>query len=96
MSPSVLFHPAVVAWFERSFRAPTVDVIRCILECVASDFRFERREDPDRKANQAGISGLFAGGCALAFPRDQLVLVPEAAAVDHARLGEVGRLSAIE
>src|SRR5580704_7205020 len=23
MSPSVLFHPAVVAWFERSFRAPT-------------------------------------------------------------------------
>ena len=61
MSSSVLFHPAVVAWFERSFRAPTVDVIRCILECVASDFRFERRDDPDRKANQAGISGLFAG-----------------------------------
>src|ERR1700683_1936742 len=23
MSPSLLFHPAVVAWFERSFRAPT-------------------------------------------------------------------------
>src|ERR1700734_3532063 len=23
MSPSALFHPAVVAWFERSFRAPT-------------------------------------------------------------------------
>src|SRR6476646_8687572 len=23
MTPSALFHPAVVAWFERSFRAPT-------------------------------------------------------------------------
>jgi ATP-dependent Lhr-like helicase len=23
MSPSALFHPVVVAWFERSFRAPT-------------------------------------------------------------------------